>query len=95
MSDIDHFKLFNDKYGHAIGDKVLISVSRSLFRGLRIEDLLNRYGGEEFCILLADASPKVALSITERLCHEIESQAGSSIRGTQEIKVTSVLRLQR
>lgn len=89
MSDIDHFKLFNDKYGHAIGDKVLISVSRSLFRGLRIEDLLTRYGGEEFCILLPDATPEVALGIAERLRQEIESQAGSSIRGTQELKVTS------
>jgi diguanylate cyclase (GGDEF)-like protein len=89
MSDIDHFKLFNDKYGHAIGDKVLISVSRSLFRGLRIEDLLTRYGGEEFCILLPDATPEVALSIAERLRLEIESQAGSSIRGIQAIKVTS------
>ena len=89
MSDIDHFKLFNDRYGHAIGDKVLISVSRSLFRGLRIEDLLTRYGGEEFCILLPDATTEVALGIAERLRQEIESQAGSSIRGPQELKVTS------
>jgi len=89
MTDIDHFKLFNDCYGHAIGDKVLIAFSRSLFKGLRTEDLLTRYGGEEFCILLPDATSEVAFRIAERLRSEIESQAGSSIRSNPEIKITS------
>lgn len=89
MTDIDHFKLFNDRYGHAIGDKVLVSVSRSLYSGLRPDDLLARYGGEEFCILLGNTPIEVALSIAERLREEIETQAGKSIRNSQELKVTS------
>lgn len=89
MTDIDHFKQFNDKYGHAVGDKVIIAVSRNLFSGLRAEDLLCRYGGEEFCILLQNAPESLAVTIAERLRHEIEVQAGAAIRSTQEIKITS------
>lgn len=89
MTDIDHFKLFNDRYGHAIGDKVLIAFSRALFKGLRADDLLARYGGEEFCILLQDADPELAFSIAERLRTEVETHAGASIRSEQELKITS------
>jgi len=89
MTDIDHFKLFNDRYGHAVGDKVLIAFSRALFKGLRADDLLTRYGGEEFCILLQDAEPELAFSIAERLRTEVELHAGASIRSEQELKITS------
>ena len=89
MTDIDHFKQFNDKYGHAVGDKVIIAVSRNLFSGLRAEDLLCRYGGEEFCILLQNAPESLAMTIAERLRSEIESNAGSAIRSTQDIHITS------
>lgn len=89
MTDIDHFKQFNDKYGHAVGDKVIIAVSRNLFSGLRAEDLLCRYGGEEFCILLQNASESLAMTVAERLRNEIESHAGQAIRSTQEIRITS------
>ncbi len=89
MTDIDHFKLFNDRFGHAGGDKVLIAFSRLLFKGLRSDDLLTRYGGEEFCILLPDTTPEVAIRIAERLRSEIESKAGSSIRSAQDIKITA------
>ena len=50
--DIDHFKLVNDKYGHPIGDKVLIELTELISSSIRLEDLLCRYGGEEFAILL-------------------------------------------
>ncbi|MEQ1488281.1 MAG: diguanylate cyclase [Methylotenera sp.] len=89
MTDIDHFKSFNDLYGHAVGDKVLVAFSRTLLFVLRNEDLLCRYGGEEFCILLPDATPEVALSIAERLRSEVETRAGSSVRNTQDLKITS------
>ena len=90
MSDVDHFKLFNDKFGHAIGDKVLIAVSRALFSGLRAGDLLCRYGGEEFCILLPDTSTDLAFEIADRLRLEIEAKAGASIRdSTLALKVRS------
>jgi diguanylate cyclase (GGDEF)-like protein len=89
MTDIDHFKSFNDKHGHAVGDKVLVAFTKTLFAGLRNEDLLCRYGGEEFCILLPDATPEVARSIAERLRAAVESHAGSSIRSTKDLKITA------
>jgi diguanylate cyclase (GGDEF)-like protein/PAS domain S-box-containing protein len=89
MTDIDHFKSFNDRHGHAVGDKVLVAFAKTLYAGLRSEDLLCRYGGEEFCILLPDATPAMAIDIAERLRSEAESRAGSSIRGAIELKVTA------
>lgn len=89
MADIDFFKRFNDNYGHAVGDKVIISVAKIMFSGLRMEDLFCRYGGEEFCILLPGASIEVAMKLAERLRKEIESNAGSSLRSEELLKVTS------
>lgn len=89
MTDIDHFKSFNDQHGHAIGDKVLVAFAKTLLVDLRNEDLLCRYGGEEFCILLPDATPEIAIEIAERLRSDVESRAGSSIRGSLELKITA------
>ena len=89
MSDIDHFKGFNDKHGHAVGDQVLQVVSRSLTQGVRNEDLLCRYGGEEFCIVLPGLNLSKGAEVAERLRASIESMAGSSLRTTERLKVTS------
>jgi diguanylate cyclase (GGDEF)-like protein len=89
MSDIDHFKRFNDIHGHAIGDKVIIAFAKSLGVGLRTEDKLCRYGGEEFVILLPGAEPAVAMAIAERLRQEVEQRAGPSIRHTVPLNITS------
>ena len=89
MSDIDHFKKFNDVYGHAVGDKVIVAFAKALGGPLRTSDMLCRYGGEEFVILLPDAEPKVALSIAERLRQEVEQRAGPSIRHTEPLSITS------
>ena len=67
IADIDHFKRFNDRFGHLTGDVVLRRVSRQLADGLRAQDLIARYGGEEFLILLPQASGVQALPIAERL----------------------------
>lgn len=89
MSDIDHFKRFNDIHGHAVGDLVIIAFAKALGVGLRTEDRLCRYGGEEFVILLPGAEPKIAMAIAERLRQEVEQRAGPSIRHTVPLSITS------
>src|SRR5215471_21601761 len=65
--DIDHFKAVNDSHGHLVGDKVLRAVSDRLRLMTRPGDLVGRFGGEEFVLLLLDAGPSVAYRIAERL----------------------------
>lgn len=89
ITDIDHFKSFNDRYGHAIGDQVLQVFSHSLGSGLRDDDLLCRYGGEEFCIVLPDVSIAEALVVADRLRSQVESRAGKGIRSTPGIRITA------
>ena len=67
IADIDHFKIINDRFGHGAGDQVLRRLSGLLHRELRISDLLCRYGGEEFAMLLPDTGSAGALAIIERL----------------------------
>ncbi|MDR1727774.1 MAG: diguanylate cyclase [Acidobacteriota bacterium] len=72
MMDIDHFKGINDKYGHAIGDRVLTHLARKLDTLLRESDIVGRYGGEEFAVLLPETQPDVASVIAERIRKAIE-----------------------
>ncbi|WP_019030134.1 GGDEF domain-containing protein [Colwellia piezophila] len=65
--DIDHFKSINDRYGHAIGDKVLVVLSDLLSRYTRKNDIIMRQGGEEFCILLFDITEKNAVLLAEKI----------------------------
>jgi diguanylate cyclase (GGDEF)-like protein/PAS domain S-box-containing protein len=89
MVDIDHFKQFNDTYGHAVGDQVIQVVARALSAGLRQSDVLGRYGGEEFCVVLPGLSPQDAWLVAERMRVEIESNAHAAIRGTQVMRITA------
>jgi diguanylate cyclase (GGDEF)-like protein len=88
MCDVDHFKSINDRFGHGGGDEVLKAVAKALGRGLRTGDLLGRYGGEEFCIVLPDATLAQARVIAERLRAEVEANAGSAVRHLADVKVT-------
>ena len=73
IADIDHFKVVNDTFGHLAGDLVLAGVARALTGFLRAGDLVGRFGGEEFAILLPSTSAADARQITERLCARIAS----------------------
>jgi diguanylate cyclase len=60
LLDIDHFKRINDTHGHAVGDEVLRNFAKTVQSGLRDTDVLARWGGEEFLVLLNDTSPELA-----------------------------------
>lgn len=70
--DVDHFKSVNDQYGHKVGDQVLWEVAGLIREQLRAEDVLGRYGGEEFAALLVNASQAAALEIAERIRSVVE-----------------------
>ncbi|WP_392506123.1 PleD family two-component system response regulator [Rickettsia sp. 2024-CO-Wats] len=72
MCDIDNFKYVNDTYGHQAGDKVLTIVSRILKNTLRVTDLIARFGGEEFTILLTNIDISKAIETAERVRVKIE-----------------------
>jgi diguanylate cyclase (GGDEF)-like protein len=84
--DIDHFKTFNDRYGHKIGDRVLQRVASTVRAQVRAGDFVGRYGGEEFMVIAPDAGPADAARFAERLRAEIES--GSMTAGLAELPVT-------
>ena len=67
MIDVDHFKEFNDKFGHIAGDRVLSAVSRILSMQFRSRDVLIRYGGDEFAILLPQVDEDAAFVIADRV----------------------------
>ncbi len=71
MVDIDHFKKFNDAHGHAVGDEVLCTIARRISRTCRVTDILGRYGGEEFAILLPGTDQTKAGEVAERLRREV------------------------
>ncbi|MGE4158408.1 MAG: diguanylate cyclase [Planctomycetota bacterium] len=72
MADLDHFKRVNDTYGHATGDLVLKAFAALMKKRLRITDVIGRYGGEEFCIVLPETGPTEALTIAEELRRDLE-----------------------
>jgi diguanylate cyclase (GGDEF)-like protein len=80
LLDVDHFKRVNDTWGHGVGDSVLRVVAQALLRGVRAEDVVVRYGGEEFCLLCACTTPKWLI---ERLEAVRAALASTSIRDTE------------
>lgn len=75
LLDVDHFKRVNDTYGHAVGDLVLQQLSRLLQKNLRETELLGRYGGEEFVVILPGASKQEAYKTAERLREAVDQLA--------------------
>ena len=71
--DIDHFKSINDRFGHMVGDEILLLVSRLMSHTFRGSDLLYRYGGEEFVAIIAADNAKIAHNVFERVRLAIEA----------------------
>ncbi len=82
LIDIDHFKRINDQYGHAAGDTVLVEVSRRLRQALREDDLVVRWGGEEFLIVIKSCDPVFAQHLGQRLLEAIGGQPVTHERHT-------------
>jgi diguanylate cyclase (GGDEF)-like protein len=71
MVDIDHFKQVNDQYGHAVGDEAIVAVAGACAKGKRQSDIVGRFGGEEFAILLPETDLAQATIVADRLCKAI------------------------
>jgi len=91
--DVDHFKSVNDRYGHAVGDRVLQEVARSIQDSVRKDEFASRIGGEEFLLICHDADTRSALLAAERLRKQIHagkiSLPGIEIRTSVSIGVAS------
>ncbi|MDH5446738.1 MAG: DUF484 family protein [Gammaproteobacteria bacterium] len=88
--DIDHFKKFNDEYGHQIGDRVLQEVAAIIKAQMRGSDVMARYGGEEFAVLLSNTDTKLAADIAERIrfiIAENEYELDDNIRSKISVSV--------
>ncbi len=73
MIDIDHFKHYNDTNGHLMGDRVLKEVAQTLYRVLRTSDIIGRYGGEEFCVILPSTDADQAFITATKLKRAVEN----------------------
>ncbi|MCW3099489.1 MAG: diguanylate cyclase with beta propeller sensor, partial [Chthonomonadaceae bacterium] len=87
LLDVDHFKGYNDTYGHPAGDEVLRTLARLIRENIRERDYAARYGGEEFAILLPDTCEEAALEIAERLRFMVAEHAFPCRRVTLSIGV--------
>ena len=91
MVDIDYFKAVNDKHGHSAGDAVLCGVSRLFQDCVRQSDIVARFGGEEFCIVLDNIPQEEAVHIAETIRYKVENSRFEGIAITCSFGVTSTL----
>ena len=82
LFDVDHFKKFNDTYGHDQGDRVLQAIGKAMYAALRKYDIPCRYGGEEFVAILPETGAEGAISVGERLRTEIEAMVVDGLKVT-------------
>ncbi len=81
MLDIDDFKSVNDQYGHGIGDEMLRLISKTISSTVRISDIVGRWGGEEFVVLLINTGTDEALQIAQRIVTDISNQTLTTAKG--------------
>jgi diguanylate cyclase (GGDEF)-like protein len=93
LIDFDHFKSINDRYGHSVGDQMLVQVAALFELGLRVDDLLYRWGGDEFAVIMRDTDIETGMRVAERLRQKIEKfNFGLAQRVTISIGVASLQR---
>lgn len=85
--DIDHFKQVNDKYGHLMGDKILINLANILSHEMRTEDFIARFGGEEFIVILENCDAKDAENIAQKFRKSIEESEVEGVKVTASFGV--------
>lgn len=90
MLDIDHFKSINDRYGHPVGDKVLVATAKLTASEIRKHDFIGRLGGEEFAVFLPNCSPAQAMNIAERIRKAIADNPVALTDGRQINVTTSI-----
>jgi diguanylate cyclase (GGDEF)-like protein len=90
MLDIDNFKAYNDKHGHALGDEAIKLVGSALRRHARKPVLACRYGGDEFCMILPGTDSQSAAAIAERLRSNVETARSDALRITISVGYASL-----
>ncbi|MDR3565462.1 MAG: diguanylate cyclase [Negativicutes bacterium] len=91
MLDLDKFKIYNDTYGHPVGDKLLTELGKMLQQTVRSIDLPARYGGEEFCIILPECSNPEAMALAEKIRQKVETAHFPDNLGTVTAQITASL----
>jgi two-component system cell cycle response regulator len=88
MIDIDHFKRINDRYGHLIGDEVLVEVADRLKNAIRPYDRIGRYGGDEILVVLPNCTTKEAKNIAKRLYDSVTKEKIPTVVGSLKINIS-------
>lgn len=96
IMDIDNFKHFNDTYGHAEGDRVLAAMGKIITASIRTTDRGNRYGGEEFTVILPNTTAQEAIAVAERVrlsfaAHDFFPRDGEKVNKTVSLGITQLL----
>ncbi|SFM10279.1 GGDEF domain-containing protein [Halopseudomonas yangmingensis] len=91
MLDLDHFKSVNDTHGHEVGDQALVHTAEILRAGLRCSDVVGRFGGEEFILMLPDTPLEQARVVVERVMQTLRSYPLSGVEGGVRITATVAL----
>ena len=90
MVDIDHFKRVNDEHGHSTGDEVIRRLAQELVSAWHDRELVCRYGGEEFCMLLAETDAEGGVALASRLCRSIAAEGFAPVPLSASFGVSSL-----
>ncbi len=93
LLDIDFFKSVNDSHGHLVGDKVLQECSRQMLNSCRLSDIIGRYGGEEFLIIIPEKNIEEGYVVAERIRQDLSNLIFPDVNSTPPLKITVSLGL--